>query len=47
MARNVDMSGYPYLIPVVNGLVLDGKSETGVPTTAVFVPKKDTALWYM
>ena len=44
VARNVGMSGYPPLSSVGNGSGLDGENESGVPTTAVFVPRKDTAL---
>ena len=44
VARTAGMSGYPSLSSVGNGSGPDGESESGVPTTAVFVPRKDTAL---
>ena len=44
VARTVGMSGYPPLSSVGNGSGPDGENESGVPTTAVFVPRKYTAL---
>ena len=38
------MSAYLSLSYEENVLVLDGKSEAGVPTTAMFVQKKDMEL---
>ena len=43
VARTAGMSGYLSLSYVGNGLGPDGKIESGVPTTDVFVPKKYTA----